>query len=128
MKYNGDIMRITGVVEVNGVRVPLDWTINGISVVAGPGLSADHVKVHTSLPALEKAVAGEPAPVEEITTSRWDSLTVTELRVELQNRGLPVYGKKSDLIARLLEYADAEPEEEEVEEVVEEEVVDDVEE
>lgn len=121
-------MRITGVVEVNGVRVPLDWTINGISVVAGPGLSADHVKVHTSLPALEKAVAGEPAPVEEITTSRWDSLTVTELRVELQNRGLPVYGKKSDLIARLLEYADAEPEEEEVEEVVEEEVVDDVEE
>ena len=42
-------------------------------------------------------------------------MTVTDLRVELTNRGLTVSGKKDELIARLLEY-DAEP----VEEVVEE--------
>lgn len=115
-------MRLTGYVIVDGKKRSLDWRINGTSVVAGPGLSADEVKVHTLLPNLAKAENGEPAPIEEVVTSRWDSLTVTELRVELQNRELPVYGNKAQLIERLIENT---TDEEEVveEEVVEEEVV-----
>jgi hypothetical protein len=112
-------MRLTGYVVVDGKKKSLDWKINGTSVSAGPGLSADEVKVHTLLPNLAKAVNGEPAPIEEVVTSRWDSLTVTELRVELQSRELPVYGNKAQLITRLVENTS----EEEEEEVVEEEVV-----
>ena len=43
-------MRLSGFVTLNGVRTPLDWTITGTSVNAGPGLGADEVKVHVSLP------------------------------------------------------------------------------
>ena len=112
-------MRLTGYVIVDGKKKSLDWKINGTSVVAGPGLSADEVKVHTLLPNLAKSENGDPAPIEEVVTNRWDSLTVTELRVELQNRDLPVYGNKSQLIARLVENSN----DEEVVEEVEEEVV-----
>jgi hypothetical protein len=111
-------MRLTGTVNVDGKRVSLDWRIDGVSVKAGPGLSADDVKVHTSIPDLASSIRGEAAPLKEVTTNRWDAMTVTELRVELTNRGLTVSGKKDELIARLLE-ADKTAEEEE-EEVVEE--------
>jgi hypothetical protein len=106
-------MRLTGTVNVDGKRVSLDWRIDGISVKAGPGLSADDVRVHTSIPDLAASVRGAPAPLKEVETNRWDAMTVTDLRVELTNRGLTVSGKKDELIARLLEY-DAEPVEEEV--------------
>lgn len=115
-------MRLTGTVNVDGKRVALDWRIDGISVKAGPGLSADDVKVHTSLPNLAKALPGEPAPVEEIVSHRYDAMNVSELRIELQRRGLPTTGKKADLIELLIE-ADSigeEPIEEAVEEAVEE--------
>lgn len=116
-------MRLTGTVNVDGKRVALDWKINGVSVVAGPGLSADDVKVHTYLPDLDKATPGELTPLKEVTTNRWDALTVTELRVELQNRGLSVTGNKSVLITRLLEHDEEEVIEEEVVEEGDEEVV-----
>jgi hypothetical protein len=119
------MMRLTGTVNVDGKRVALDWKIDGVSVKAGPGLSADDVRVHTPLPNLSKAVIGEPTPVEDVQTNRWDALTVTDLRVELQARDLPVSGTKDVLIQRLIE-ADSATEEEVVEEEVaegEEEVV-----
>ncbi len=111
-------MRLTGTINVDGKRVSLDWKINGVSVVAGPGLSADDVKVHTFLPDLKNATE-DNTPLAEVTTNRWDALTVTELRVELQNRSLTLTGNKADLIARLLEYDndedDLEGDEEDVE-------------
>ena len=115
-------MRLTGTVNVDGKRVALDWKIDGISVKAGPGLAADDVKVHTFLPNLAKALPGEPAPIEEVVSHRYDAMNVSELRIELQRRGLPTAGKKADLIELLME-ADSigeEPVEEVVEEPVEE--------
>tara|TARA_R110000751_G_scaffold156956_1_gene262375 strand:+ start:178 stop:543 length:366 start_codon:yes stop_codon:yes gene_type:complete len=109
-------MRLTGFVNVDGKRVALDWRINGVSVSSGPGLSADDVRVHTMLPDLALSVNGEPAPIKEVETNRWDALTVTDLRVELQNRDLLLSGKKAELIARLLEHDSPV-----IEEVVEEE-------
>ena len=52
----------------------------------------------------------------------YDSMTVAELKDLLRDAGLPVSGKKADLIARLQEVADAPEESEEVEEMVEEEM------
>ena len=52
----------------------------------------------------------------------YDSMTVAELKDLLRDAGLPVSGKKADLIARLQEAADAPEESEEVEEMVEEEM------
>ena len=52
----------------------------------------------------------------------YDSMTVAELKDLLRDAGLPVSGKKADLIARLQEVADAPEETEEVEEMVEEEM------
>tara|TARA_Y100000746_G_scaffold16372_1_gene12986 strand:- start:2622 stop:3263 length:642 start_codon:yes stop_codon:yes gene_type:complete len=49
-------------------------------------------------------------------------MTVAELKDLLRDAGLPVSGKKADLIARLQEAADAPDESEEVEEMVEEEM------
>tara|TARA_Y100000748_G_scaffold303668_1_gene309605 strand:+ start:70 stop:711 length:642 start_codon:yes stop_codon:yes gene_type:complete len=49
-------------------------------------------------------------------------MTVAELKDLLRDAGLPVSGKKADLIARLQEAADAPEESEEVEEMVEEEM------
>jgi len=116
-------MRLIGTVNVDGKRVALDWKVNGISVQAGPGLSADDVKVITNLPALEEAPLGGTAPIKPIETNSWDALTVTELRVELTKRDLPPNGKKADLIARLIE-ADSDTEEVVVEEVGEDESAD----
>lgn len=52
----------------------------------------------------------------------YDSMTVAELKDLLRDAGMPVSGKKADLIARLQEVADAPEESEEVEEMVEEEM------
>ena len=52
----------------------------------------------------------------------YDSMTVAELKDLLRDAGLPVSGKKADLIARLQEAADAPEESEQVEEMVEEEM------
>ena len=52
----------------------------------------------------------------------YNSMTVAELKDLLRDAGLPVSGKKADLIARLQEAADAPEESEEVEEMVEEEM------
>ena len=53
----------------------------------------------------------------------YDSMTVAELKDLLRDAGLPVSGKKADLIARLQEAADT-PAEEGLEEMVEEEEID----
>ena len=52
----------------------------------------------------------------------YNSMTVAELKDLLRDAGLPVSGKKADLIARLQEAADVPEESEEVEEMVEEEM------
>ena len=53
----------------------------------------------------------------------YDSMTVAELKDLLRDAGLPVSGKKAELIARLQEAPDT-PVEEELEEMVEEEEID----
>ena len=52
----------------------------------------------------------------------YNNMTVAELKDLLRDAGLPVSGKKADLIARLQEAADAPEESEQVEEMVEEEM------
>ncbi|MEC9120604.1 MAG: 50S ribosomal protein L32e [Candidatus Thermoplasmatota archaeon] len=52
----------------------------------------------------------------------YDSMTVAELKDLLRDAGLPVSGKKADLIARLQEAAGAPEESEEVDKMVEEEM------
>ncbi len=52
----------------------------------------------------------------------YNSMTVAELKDLLRDAGLPVSGKKADLIARLQEAADAPEGSEQVEEMVEEEM------
>tara|TARA_R100001463_G_scaffold108490_2_gene163027 strand:+ start:1405 stop:1803 length:399 start_codon:yes stop_codon:yes gene_type:complete len=120
-------MRLSGFVTINGVREHLDWTITGTSVNAGPGLNADQVKVHVSLPDFTNTTGSSLLEVAEVsenpTGGLWD-LTVTDLRLKLKQLGLPVYGNKQDLIDRL-EGAEAEGNatEEVTEEIVEETVV-----
>ncbi|NCG43447.1 MAG: 50S ribosomal protein L32e [Euryarchaeota archaeon] len=53
----------------------------------------------------------------------YDNMTVAELKVHLKEAGLPVSGKKADLIARLSDVGDAPVEEAVVEEAVVEEAV-----
>ena len=53
----------------------------------------------------------------------YDNMTVAELKVHLKEAGLPVSGKKADLIARLNDVGDAPVEETVVEEAVAEETV-----
>lgn len=53
----------------------------------------------------------------------YDNMTVAELKVHLKEAGLPVSGKKADLIARLNDVGDAPVEETVVEETVAEETV-----
>lgn len=116
-------MRIVGFVIVNGQRVPVDWSITGTEVEHSVGLSADNVKVFVNLPTYV-GEDGEPLQqaVEEVITSQsseYDGMTNTDLRVLLEQRGLPTYGNKGDLILRLLK-SDAEGEAVEVEEEGEE--------
>ena len=116
-------MRIVGFVIVNGQRVPVDWSITGTEVEHSVGLSSDNVKVFVNLPTYV-GEDGEPLQqaVEEVITSQsseYDGMTNTDLRVLLEQRGLPTYGNKGDLILRLLK-SDAEGEAVEVEEEGEE--------
>ena len=121
-------MRLTGFVTVNGVRVGLNWTITGNSVSAGPGLGADDVKVHIPLPEyvnssgniVEEVV---PTPME---TGGYNDWTVTDLRLELKQKGLPIYGNKQDLIDRLTESGATAPTEAVEEAPVAEESTEDV--
>ena len=53
----------------------------------------------------------------------YDNMTVAELKVQLKEAGLPVSGKKADLIARLSDVGDSPVEETVVEEAVAEEAV-----
>lgn len=119
-------MRLSGFVTLNGVRTPLDWTITGTSVNAGPGLGADEVKVHVSLPdytnSTGTSIMSEAIVVENPTGGLWD-LTVTDLRLMLKEKGLPIYGNKKDLIER---YESAEAEGNSTEEAPAEETVEEV--
>ena len=56
-------------------------------------------------------------------TEDYENMTVAELKVQLKEAGLPVSGKKADLIARLSDVGDAPVEEAVVEEAVVEETV-----
>ena len=56
-------------------------------------------------------------------TEDYENMTVAELKVQLKEAGLPVSGKKADLIARLSDVGDAPVEETVVEETVVEETV-----
>ena len=52
---------------------------------------------------------------EEDEYMYWSSKTVSELKNELSNRGLPVSGKKADLVQRVIEATDEDENEDEVE-------------
>jgi large subunit ribosomal protein L32e len=56
-------------------------------------------------------------------TEDYENMTVAELKVQLKEAGLPVSGKKADLVARLSDVGDAPVEETVVEEAVVEEAV-----
>ena len=104
-------MRLTGSITVNGVRGPLDWRIYGTRIEAGAGLPCEDVKVHIDLPNLDNTSGNLVSPIEEIPevtpllepATPYDEMTVTDLRVILQERGLTLGGKKSELIERLIE-------------------------
>ena len=55
---------------------------------------------------VEEEVVEESTPLEEEGPTDYNSLTVEELRALCRAQGLPVTGKKADLVARLME-ADA---------------------
>ena len=105
-----EFMRLSGTVTVNGVRVALDWTIFGNKIEAGPGLPCDGVKLHINLPDLGNSTANilpleetEVLEVEMPEEGLYLSENVTELRVLLKQRELPVSGTKAELIARLIQ-------------------------
>ena len=52
----------------------------------------------------------------------YENMTVAELKDLLRDAGLPVSGKKADLVARLQETTDASEDLENVEDVIEEEI------
>ena len=118
-------MRLSGTVTVNGVRVALDWTILGNRIEAGPGLPCNNVRLHIPMADLSNT-SGEVLDVEQIEEDSYSSMTVTELRVLLGQRGLPVSGTKAELVARLI--ADDETSEDDAEDEAEGESDDGVEE
>lgn len=97
-------MRIHGIVSAGGNTHLIDWTINeeGELLSAG-GLSPAGLSVSGFL-----TIQAEAEPETEITDS-YDELTVVDLRVLLTERGEPIYGNKSDLIARLRGWEAANP-------------------
>ena len=94
-------MRITGFITINGSREWLDWTLTGDGIVEGPGLSAAEITYEGTITA---PVEDEIAP-----TDGYEDLTVTELKVQLTQRELPIYGNKEQLISRLREWDVANP-------------------
>jgi|TARA_R110000796_G_scaffold38585_1_gene96941 hypothetical protein len=103
-------MRLTGSVTVNGVRVPLNWTIYGNRIESGAGLPCNDVKIRVNLADLANS-SGDILPLEatevlEIKMPEegdYSNENLTELRVLLKQRELPVSGTKAELIARLIE-------------------------
>jgi len=88
-------MRLTGFVSVNGTRARIDWTINGDEITDGPGLSSSEIVV-------EGAYTPLVHEEEEIVyTDGYEDLSVTEIKVLLQQAGEPIYGNKQQLIDRL---------------------------
>ena len=88
-------MRLTGFVTINGSRERIDWTINGNEIVDGPGLNSGEIVVEGAYLPLE-------VEEEEIVyTDGYEDMTVTELKVLLQQAGEPIYGNKEQLIDRL---------------------------
>ena len=87
-------MRLTGFVSINGTRARIDWTINGDEITDGPGLSSSEIAVEGAYIALVQE--------EEIVyTDGYEDISVTELKVLLQQAGEPIYGNKQQLIDRL---------------------------
>lgn len=98
-------MRIHGTVIVGGSSHLVDWTIDGEGgITSAGGLSPSGLAV-SGLVALAVAEAEEVAEVSD----NYDELTVVDLRVLLTERGEPIYGNKSDLIARLRGWDAANP-------------------
>ena len=86
-------MRLTGFVTINGSREWIDWTILGEEIVEGPGLSASEITLEGMLVPI--------VTEEKIPEDGYENLTVTELKVRLQQRSEPIYGNKEQLINRL---------------------------
>ena len=124
----GDYMRLSGFVTVNGVRMPIDWTITGTTGSSGPGLPANDVQVHVPLPdylnSSGTAVVSEATVSDNPTGGYWD-MTVTDLRLLLKEQNLPIYGNKKDLVERLEGSASTNPTEETTTEEIVEEIVED---
>lgn len=91
-------------------RVPLEEVIE--EIVEEEMFNPEAAKADDN-PFPEEEVVEETTPLEEEGPTDYDSMTVEELRALCRARGLPVAGKKADLVARLLD-ADA-PSEEAVE-------------
>ena len=121
-------MRLSGFVTVNGVRMPIDWTITGTTVSSGPGMPANDVQVHVPLPdylnSSGTAVVSEATVSDNPTGGYWD-MTVTDLRLLLKEQNLPIYGNKKDLVERLEGSASTTPTEETTTEEIVEEIVED---
>ena len=98
-------MKLTGYVTVGTTRVPLNWTITESEITSAGGLGAENVVLTGVLPTIALAETEEVLPDDG-----YDELTVVDLRVLLSARSEPVYGNKSDLIARLRGWDAAHPE------------------
>jgi len=97
--------RLTGYVEINGIRASLNWTVTENGIVEGVGLSADGIVVtRDEAPAkpsptpTPKTPVDAPAPVEP---KSFEDMNKTELQVECSTRGLPTSGSKAELLERL---------------------------
>ena len=97
-------MRIHGTVIVGGSSHLVDWTIDETGeITSAGGLSPAGLSWTGSL------FIPVEVETEAAVTDNYDSLTVVDLRVLLTERGEPIYGNKSDLIARLRGWDAANP-------------------
>ena len=89
-------------------RVPLEEIIEEVveEMVEDEIFNPEAAKVDDNPFPEEEEVVEETTPLEEEGPTDYDSMTVEELRALCRARGLPVAGKKADLVARLLD-ADA---------------------
>ncbi len=88
-------MKITGEVSDGFKTHLIHWTVTADGIESHGGLDTSRLTVSGHLPALVEAVE-EPTIDDD-----YDDKTVAELRVILGQRDEPIYGNKSDLIARL---------------------------
>ncbi len=96
------MVRLNGFITVNGTRVPLNWSVTGTEVIAGPGVGANEVRVMVPAPATPSSDGVKSLDLSATESSGgYADLTVTELRVLLNERGLSLSGKKADMIERL---------------------------